>query len=1013
MHSQRSKSQLYFGLSGCTIGLGASASGPAYSLRRTTPMARKALTSAMLLLTVVGSTWAQGQTATAAQVRAAQQSLSLTNGDIVQFVKLGIPASDIVAKIRSSKSLFDTSSTAVAVLRDKGVPNSVIMEMVLASKNSQTNNSRSASATPKVKPPNPRPDITPVPSGTAGPATAQQTKGPSTQRVDVTSVQAQAPAVRMPGPLYAGTSCAEVGGPAAEVRIAGVFVDGFITDKLGNPVAGLDVLIGDNLSSPIVQTDNHGYYFGHLPKGAAQNYVNQLLQVKYGPRILDQRPLNPIEGTEDRIDITYPGLASDLPWQSRSLQMQEQMAALQSKAEAGDADAGLKLADGLMRGMYIPPNSEKAFEMLQTLASKGNVDAMLALSGMYLAGQGVQRDLPRSVSLGREAAELDVTGKATFWFARSSGVVNGLNESICWYEKAAERKFSYQNGAADFFFAAAGLGDLYSTGHTSSLGPLVVPVDYAQAAYWYQKAIADGDRSAVARLQNINMKISPGFAQDVIEQLKIKADSGDRNSQIQLAQRYGSGDGTPKDIPAAVRYMTLAANNTNVGIDPINVNPADILSKHYEGVDGDPPDYKQAYYWAKRAAELIVSAGPEYWARLNRLKALAGVVDDSAGPSAGATIAGNQAGVDRQREAKEQADQEESDRRSKIDELQSEIDTAQRQAQDYDERAAEMQRQQAATVGQPGGAAAAAIAQIGIDKFNRDAQEARQKVVELTRQIRELQHESTAAANTPSSSSSTGDSISSVQGSSSGGSGTYTGPNAVWVHRLLSRVGSWSCPSSPIAQDGTPPQVQTNGTSMRDQYVKAALLEAWTAECYARQERDNEAQAQAQAMMQSLQAARGLCSNAAVIGGSPSLAPDTMGIFGCGELSSSGANSQQQAQQGSMSGSSGSSSTPQLTIGCLRITNVRFDSSAEGSRLLYNIVNNCNAFVRVGIFTYSKSADTCMHGQAVTMAPGDTTNDVSYTPLNQMQSRYAVDQGDSLTQILVPNACSNPWLSIN
>jgi hypothetical protein len=112
-----------------------------------------------------------------------------------------------------------------------------------------------------------------------------------------------------------------------------------------------------------------------------------------------------------------------------------------------------------------------------------------------------------------------------------------------------------------------------------------------------------------------------------------------------------------------------------------------------------------------------------------------------------------------------------------------------------------------------------------------------------------------------------------------GASASYSGPYSDWVHKLLSRVGSWSCPSSMSATDGRPPQVQTDSISFRDQYVKAAVLDAWAAECYTRQEHDNEAQTKAQDMMQNLKAAEALCS-----GNPPCQSGPTAGIYHCGEL---------------------------------------------------------------------------------------------------------------------------------
>lgn len=56
----------------------------------------------------------------------------LTNANVLQMVKAGIPANIIVAKIKHSQTDFDTSPKALIALKDARVPDSVIMAMVNA-----------------------------------------------------------------------------------------------------------------------------------------------------------------------------------------------------------------------------------------------------------------------------------------------------------------------------------------------------------------------------------------------------------------------------------------------------------------------------------------------------------------------------------------------------------------------------------------------------------------------------------------------------------------------------------------------------------------------------------------------------------------------------------------------------------------------------------------------------------------------------------------------------------------
>jgi len=109
---------------------------------------------------------------------------------------------------------------------------------------------------------------------------------------------------------------------------------------------------------------------------------------------------------------------------------------------------------------------------------------------------------------------------------------------------------------------------------------------------------------------------------------------------------------------------------------------------------------------------------------------------------------------------------------------------------------------------------------------------------------------------------------------------TYHGRYSEWVRKLLTRVGGWKCPAN-ASDSGAPPKVKAE-ECMRDKYVAAAVLYAWAAECYARNEEDSKAEEAAEEMYKNLKSADGMCSNAPSIG--PPTECDTIRIFGCNEL---------------------------------------------------------------------------------------------------------------------------------
>ncbi len=248
--------------------------------------------------------------------------------------------------------------------------------------------------------------------------------------------------------------------------------------------------------------------------------------------------------------------------------------------------------------------------------------------------------------------------------------------------------------------------------------------------------------------------------------------------------------------------------------------------------------------------------------------------------------------MDEQQAELEKANREEQDTQDKIDELQDEVQSQQKVLSGLEDDIQQLQSTNNSFGGQRGLALAGAILQVGVAKFQQEEEDAREKIRDLQEQIASLEEtrqqahqrreslRETVAEQTPDQSR-TGSPPGSHEGqsSSSTAGGSYTGPYADWVHRLLSRVGDWSCPTSMSSQDGQPPQVSITDGSLRDQYVKSAALEAWAAECYAQHERDNEAQAQAAAMMKDLQAAESLCGNGGSSAGGP-----TTGVYRCGEL---------------------------------------------------------------------------------------------------------------------------------
>ena len=59
-----------------------------------------------------------------------RESETLTNSEILQMLEIGISTEIVIAKIKTSRNSFDTSIDALQNLKDSGVPDSVVLEMV-------------------------------------------------------------------------------------------------------------------------------------------------------------------------------------------------------------------------------------------------------------------------------------------------------------------------------------------------------------------------------------------------------------------------------------------------------------------------------------------------------------------------------------------------------------------------------------------------------------------------------------------------------------------------------------------------------------------------------------------------------------------------------------------------------------------------------------------------------------------------------------------------------------------
>ena len=134
--------------------------------------------------------------------------------------------------------------------------------------------------------------------------------------------------------------------------------------------------------------------------------------------------------------------------------------------------------------------------------------------------------------------------------------------------------------------------------------------------------------------------VLPAFAQDDIDQLRLKADQGDASAQFNLGVMYTNGEGVPQDDKEAVRWFRFAADQGDAsaqfnlgfsygqGKGILQDNKEAVrwflaaadqgfakaqlgLGVMYGNGQGVPQDYSQAHIWFNLAASDLIGEDRE------------------------------------------------------------------------------------------------------------------------------------------------------------------------------------------------------------------------------------------------------------------------------------------------------------------------------------------------------------------------------------------------------------------
>ena len=148
---------------------------------------------------------------------------------------------------------------------------------------------------------------------------------------------------------------------------------------------------------------------------------------------------------------------------------------------------------------YKMGNYDKAREIWEGLAAKGNTTALINLANLFQQGQGVSEDQKKGMGFIEKAAELgDARAQYELGMAyEKGGAVNrDIEKAASWLKKSAEQNYSGGQFAYGVMFAAGrGKGIDNATA-----------ADIKEALEWLNKAKARGNREAVDHIKVLEGK---------------------------------------------------------------------------------------------------------------------------------------------------------------------------------------------------------------------------------------------------------------------------------------------------------------------------------------------------------------------------------------------------------------------------------------------------------------------------------------------------------------------------
>ena len=333
--------------------------------------------------------------------------------------------------------------------------------------------------------------------------------------------------------------------------------------------------------------------------------------------------------------------------------LEEAVAWYRKAAEQGDAPAQMNLGWMFENGVSVFQDYTEAARFYRLAAEQGHAMAQNNLGWLYKKGWGVPQDAAEAVKWFQKSADQgEVLGEENLaWTyaegAYGAGVVNGQgadaqirsggiapNHELAekWMRQAvdlnsAEGQYQFGNllynemdkeghqdnsrftDAAEWFRKGAEQGyakaqyqlaDMYNTGKLGN-------EQRSNCIPWFLKAAAQGNAEAQAEVGELPVLYPNNELLKSVNNIEILRQSGEQGNleaQFQLAKRYQTGIGVPKDAVEAFKWMQKAAQNDKQS--SLIGDAIYCLAVMYEKGEGVTQDLAQAHNL------FIEAAGPTF-----------------------------------------------------------------------------------------------------------------------------------------------------------------------------------------------------------------------------------------------------------------------------------------------------------------------------------------------------------------------------------------------------------------